>query len=140
MPKGPIPETFHALLESTAFAFVSTLGKTGEPHVNPVWFLWTGSHIQIGLMPGTQKYANLVRDPRIAIAIAHPANPYRYLEVRGRIGPLEPDVDDAVFNAISTKYTGGPFSLEAEDTTRFVATIEVDRYTFQDSDGIPSPT
>jgi hypothetical protein len=29
MPKGPIPATFHNLLESTAFAFVSTLGKTG---------------------------------------------------------------------------------------------------------------
>ncbi len=139
MPKGPIPETFDHLLESTAFAFVSTLGKTGEPQVNPVWFLWTGTHIQIGLMPGTQKYVNLVRDDRIAIAIAHPDNPYRYLEVRGRIRPLEPDQDDAVFNAISIKYTGGPFSLEAEGTARFVGTIEVDRYTFQDSNGIPSP-
>ncbi len=138
MPKGPIPETFYDLLESTAFAFVSTLGKTGEPQVNPVWFLWTGSHIQIGLMSGTQKYVNLVCDHRIAIAIAHPDNPYRYLEVRGRIGPIEPDLDDAVFTAISTKYTGGPFSLEEEGTARFVATVEVERYTFQDSDGIPT--
>lgn len=139
MPKGPIPDVFHDLLESTAFAFVSTLGKTGEPQVTPVWFLWTGSRIQIGLTPATQKYVNLVRDQRIAIAIAHPDNPYRYLEVRGHIGPLEPDVDDAVFNAISTKYTGGPFSLEDEGTARFVAAVIVDRYTFQDSDGIPSP-
>ncbi len=139
MPKGPIPETFNHLLESTAFAFVSTLGKTGAPQVNPIWFIWTGTHIQIGLMPGTQKYVNLVRDDRIAIAIAHPDNPYRYLEVRGQVRPLEPDVDDAVFNAISIKYTGGPFSLEAVGTARFVGTVEVDRYTFQDSDGIPSP-
>lgn len=90
MPKGQIPEAFYDLLASKAFAFVSTLGKTGEPQVNPVWFLWTGTHIQIGLMAGTQKYVNLVRDPRIAIAIAHPDNPYRYLEVRGRSGPSNP--------------------------------------------------
>jgi PPOX class probable F420-dependent enzyme len=107
--------------------------------VNPVWFFWNGTHIQIGLMARTQKYVNLMRDPRIAIAIAHPDNPYRYLEVRGRIRPIEPDIDDAVFTSISTKYTGGPFSLEEEGTARFVGTIEVEGYTFQDSDGIPSP-
>lgn len=139
MPRGQIPEAFHDLLESTAFAFVSTLGKSGQPQVNPVWFIWTGTHIQIGLMAGTQKHVNLDRDSRIAIAIAHPDNPYRYLEVRGRIGPIEADIDDAVFTAISTKYTGGPFSLEEGGTARFVATVEVERYTFQDSDGIPTP-
>lgn len=140
MPRGSIPDAFHDLLESTAFASVSTLGRTGEPQVNPVWFLWTGTQIQIGLMPGTQKCVNLVRDQRIEIAIAHPDNPYSYLEVRGHTGPLEPDVDDAVFNAVSTKYTGAPFSLEDEGTARFVATVIVARYTFQDSDGIPTPT
>ncbi len=140
MPRGPIPEEFHDLLGSNAFAFVSTLGAGGEPHVNPVWFLWNGSHIRISLMPGTQKYLNLTRDPRIAVAIAHPANRYRYLEVRGRIGPIEADTNDAVFDAISTKYTGGVFSLEAEGTDRFVATVEVERHTFQDSQGIPSAT
>ncbi len=140
MPRGPIPEAFHDLLESKAFAFVSTLGTGGEPHVNPVWFIWSGSHIQISLMPGTQKHLNLTRDPRIAVAITHPANPYRYLEVRGRIRPTEHDTNDAVFNAISTKYTGGVFSLEEARTDRFVATVEVERYTFQDSQGIPSAT
>lgn len=138
MPRGSIPETFHDLLESKAFAFVSTLGKNGEPQVNPIWFLWTGTEIKIGLMSGTQKYVNLVRDKRIAIAITHPDNPYRYLEVRGHVRPIESDTDDAIFNAISTKYTGGPFSLEDEGTARFVATVEVERYTFQDSDGIPT--
>ena len=140
MPRGPIPEEFHDLLGSNAFAFVSTLGAGGEPHVNPVWFLWNGLRIRISLMPGTQKYLNLTRDPRIAVAIAHPANPYRYLEVRGRIGPTEHDTNDAVFNAISTKYTGGVFSLEEARTNRFVGTVEVERYTFQDSQGIPSAT
>lgn len=140
MPKGPIPESFHDLLESTAFAFVATLGKGGEPQVSPVWFLWNGAQIQIVLLAGSQRHVNLERDQRIAIAIAHPHHPYRYLEVRGRVDAIEPDADDAVFTAISTKYTGGPFSLEPEGTTRFVATVMVERHTFQDSDGIPSPS
>lgn len=140
MPKGPIPASLHYVLESTAFAFVSPSGESKENQVNPVRFFWTGMRIQIGLMPGMQKQVNRARDQRIAFTIAHPGNPYRYLEVRGHSGPLEYDVDDAIFNAISTKYAGGPMVLKAEGTARIGVTIIVDKYTFQDSDGIPSPT
>jgi PPOX class probable F420-dependent enzyme len=132
MPRGPVPASFHDLLESTAFAFVSTLGKDGEPQVNPVWFLWDGERLQLGMVEGRQKYVNVKRDPRIAIAIANPANPYRYLEIRGRVDTLEPDVDDEIMSAISRKYSGQPYNPEAEDGARFVATVTVERYTAQD--------
>ena len=138
MPKGPIPAAFHDLLESTAFAFVSTLGKAGEPQVNPIWFLWDGEHILLSLMEGKQKYLNLERDPRIAIAIAHPSDPYRYLEVRGRVASIALDKDDVVFEAISTKYTGSTFNLEPPDTRRYVATVEVERHTYQEPVSIPA--
>jgi PPOX class probable F420-dependent enzyme len=140
MPKGPIPTSFHDLLNSTAFAFVSTLGKSGEPQVNPIWFLWDGERILLSLIDGKQKYVNLQRDGRIAVAIAHPKDPYRYLEVRGRVDRIEPDRGDEVFKAISTKYTGSPFSLEPPDTRRFVAAITVERYTFQEPVEIPMPS
>ncbi len=137
MPKGPIPDEFHDLLDSRAFAFVSTLGKGGEPQVNPIWFLWDGSHIRFGVLEGRQKYRNLVRDNRIAIAIAHPSDPYRYLEVRGRVVDLVPDDGDAVINAISMKYTGQPADPERESHARLVATVEVERYTFQQPSEAP---
>ena len=140
MPRGPIPESFHDLLESRAFAFVSTLGKGGEPQVTPIWFLWDGQQLKFGLLEGRQKYRNLVRDSRIAIAIAHPENPYRYLEVRGRVTGLVEDVKDAVFNAISLKYTGKPFDAACESSARYVATVEVERHTFQDPSEAPATT
>jgi PPOX class probable F420-dependent enzyme len=140
MPRGAIPGSFHDLLESRAFAFVSTLGKDGEPQVTPIWFLWDGYRLRFGVLEGRQKYRNLVRDNRIAIAIAHPANPYRYLEVRGRVTELVEDVNDAVFNAVSLKYTGQPFDASRETSARYVATVEVERHTFQDpSDAPESP-
>lgn len=140
MPRGPIPEAFHDLLESKAFAFVSTLGKTGEPQVNPVWFIWDGTNIRISLMEGKQKYLNLRRDGRIAIAIANPRDPYRYLEVRGHVQSIEPDANDEVFSAISMKYTGSPFSLEEEGIARYVATVTVERHTYQEPVNIPDVT
>ena len=140
MPRGAIPESFHDLLESRAFAFVSTLGKGGEPQVTPIWFLWDGDRLRFGVLEGRQKYRNLERDNRIAIAIAHPANPYRYLEVRGRVTELVEDVNDTVFNAVSLKYTGQPFDASKESLARFVATVEVERHTFQDPSEAPEKT
>lgn len=137
MPRGPIPNSFHDLLESQAFAFVSTLGRNGEPQVNPIWFLWDGDRLRLGLVAGRQKYVNLVRDHRIAIAIANPANPYRYLEVRGRVDQIEPDRGDEIMSAISRKYTGQPYAPEPGDGARFVATVTVERYTSQELPDAP---
>ena len=137
MPTGPIPESFHDLLESRAFAFVSTLGKGGEPQVTPIWFLWDGERLTFGVLEDRQKFRNLRRDNRVAIAIAHPSNPYRYLEVRGRVTGMVIDADDAVFNAISMKYTGQPFDASRESSARYVATVEVERHTSQDPSEAP---
>ena len=131
MPKGPIPERFHHLLESDGFAYVSTIGKQGEPQTNPIWYWWDGKNILISLYPGSQKFENLKRDPRISVAISHPTDPYRYVEARGRV-TIEPDEGDAVFSRISRKYTGGDYSAEEEGTPRFVARVEVARHTFQE--------
>jgi len=139
MPRGPIPPEFLGLLDSQAFAFVATLGKTGEPQVSPVWFLWDGEQVNISLAEGQQRFLTLTRDSRIAVAIAHPADPYRYLDIRGTV-TLEPDVDGAVFNAVSRKYTGGEFSLEPPETVRYVARVSVERHTFQPPVNLPPPT
>ena len=139
MPRGPIPAEFHNLLESQAFAFVASLGKSGAPNVTPVWFIWDDGHVKLSLIDGSQRHLNLSRDDRIAVAIAHPADPYRYLEIRGR-ATLEPDADDVIFKAISRKYTGSDFSLEPPDTVRHIATIHVERHTFQPPVDLPPPT
>ena len=108
------------------------LSAGGAPQVNPVWFLWDGEHILLSLIASKRKFRNLQRDARIAVAIAHPSDPYRYLEVRGRIDRLDRDAGNRVFDAISRKYTGDAYSLEPADTVRYVGRIEVERYTFQE--------
>lgn len=139
MPKGPIPTEFHNLLASQAFAFVATLGKEGAPQVNPVWFLWRDGLVHLSLIDGNQRHLNLSRDSRIAVAIAHPADPYRYLEIRGKV-ELLPDQDDVIFKAISRKYTGSEFNMESPDTVRQVAVIHVEHHTFQPPVDLLPPT
>jgi hypothetical protein len=101
-----IPEPYRDLLTSTALAHVATLGPDGEPQTNPVWFDWDGAYILFSQTTNRQKYRNLQRDGRIALSIVDPANPYRYLEIRGAVERIEPDPDLAFINKMAQKYLG----------------------------------
>jgi PPOX class probable F420-dependent enzyme len=99
-----IPAKYADLLESTALAHVATVGPDGEPQANPVWFGWDGQNLRFSQTTTRQKYKNVGREPRIALSIVDPTNPYRYLEVRGKVVRVDPDPDNAFINAMAKKY------------------------------------
>lgn len=99
-----IPEGYADLLSSTALAHVATIGPHGEPQVNPVWFGWDGQHLLSSQTKTRQKYRNVQRDPRIALSIVDPENPYRYLEIRGTVVEIREDPDRAFINSMAKKY------------------------------------
>lgn len=101
-----IPDNYRDLLESTALAHIATVGPQGEPQSNPVWFGWDGEHLRFSQTTARQKYRNLQREPRIALSIVDPSNPYRYLELRGRVVAVEPDPEQAFINSMAKKYMG----------------------------------
>ena len=99
-----IPAEFNDLLESNALAHIATIGPKGEPQTSPVWFDWDGTHILFGQTKGRQKLHNLQREPRVAVSIVDPANPYRYLEVRGKLVRIDEDPEDKFVNKMTKKY------------------------------------
>jgi PPOX class probable F420-dependent enzyme len=102
-----IPEQYADLLASGALAHVATIGLDGAPQSSPVWFGWDGTHLRFAQVTGyRQKVRNLEHEPRVALSIVDPANPYRYLEVRGVVERIEPDPDGAFINTMVRKYLG----------------------------------
>jgi PPOX class probable F420-dependent enzyme len=99
-----IPEQYIDLLESEALAHVATIGPKGEPQSNPVWFGWDGTSILFSQTKDRQKYRNVQRNPQVALSIVDPANPYRYLEVRGKVIRIDEDTDHTFINAMAKKY------------------------------------
>src|SRR5437868_5026674 len=83
-----IPDKFRDLFSKRAFASLSTLMPDGSPQVTPVWCDIEGDHVIVNTAKARQKDKNMRRDPRVALAIIDPENPYRYLEIRGRPIPL----------------------------------------------------
>lgn len=103
-----IPEQYADLFEKQAFGSLSTLMKDGSPQVTPVWVDFDGKHVRFNSAKGRIKDKNIRRDPRVAIALQDPANPYRYIEVRGRVVEITENGADDHINKLSQKYLGKP--------------------------------
>ncbi|MGB3683046.1 MAG: PPOX class F420-dependent oxidoreductase, partial [Rubrobacteraceae bacterium] len=101
-----IPEGYEDLLKTNALVHVATIGPDGEPQNNPVWFDWDGEHVKFSQTKTRQKYKNVSREPRLALSIVDPENPYRYLEIRGEVKKVEEDPDNEFINAMAGKYLG----------------------------------
>lgn len=125
MPRGSVPSTYMDILECATLGHFATLDAAGRPQVNPVWFLWNGEHLLIGVLNGVKKLENVRRDPHVALSIADPANPYRYLEVRGEVVDIEQNRDLTFFNEITRHYTGG----DASGDPGWKLTIRIDSWT-----------
>jgi PPOX class probable F420-dependent enzyme len=102
-----IPENFRDLFTKRAFGNLATLMPDGRPQVTPVWCDFDGTHVLVNTAKGRQKDRNMRRDARVAIALADPDNPYRYLEVRGRIAEItEGQRADEHIDRMAKKYLG----------------------------------
>ncbi|HYA97069.1 MAG TPA: PPOX class F420-dependent oxidoreductase [Methylomirabilota bacterium] len=103
-----IPESHFDLFQQPAFAHLSTLMSDGSPQSTPVWIELEGKYVSFNSARGRVKDKNVRRDPRVALSISDPANPYRYLEVRGRVVEITERGADEQINRLSQKYLGKP--------------------------------
>ena len=120
-----IPETHADILDKKSFAQWATIGPKGEPQVNPVWFEWDGEHIVISQTKTRQKFRNVKREPRVAVSVLDPDDPYRYLEIRGEVVGIEEDEGNAFINKMAKKYLGhDEYRWDPPGAERIVVRIE----------------
>ncbi|MGD0291878.1 MAG: PPOX class F420-dependent oxidoreductase [Candidatus Binataceae bacterium] len=113
-----IPDGYLDLLnKKVTFANVATVMKDGSPQVTPVWFDYTGGKIRINTARGRVKARTMKAGTRVAIAIMDPENPYRYIQVRGRVASVTESGANAHIDSLAKKYLGKdkyPFSQPGE--------------------------
>jgi len=99
-----LPDSHLDLLTRPLFAHLATTRPDGTPQVNPMWFSWDGVHLRFTGTTTRYKYRNISHDPRVAVSINDPEQPYRYLEIRGVVTGIEPDPDAAFFATLADRY------------------------------------
>ena len=101
-----IPEQYRDLFQKKAFAHLATVNADGTPQVTPVWVDFDGTNVRFNSARGRVKDRNLRRNPRIALAIMDPDNPYRYLRVSGRVVEITEQGADQHIDVLAKKYLG----------------------------------
>jgi PPOX class probable F420-dependent enzyme len=101
-----IPDNYLDLFKKKAFANLATLMPDGSPQVTPVWCDYDGENILINTAAGRVKDKNLQREPRVSLSILDPDNPYRYLQIRGRVVERTHEGADEHINRMAKKYLG----------------------------------
>jgi PPOX class probable F420-dependent enzyme len=102
-----IPSDFLDLLQQKkAFAQLATAMPDGSPQVTPVWFDFVGGHVRVNTARGRVKARNMKEGSPVALAISDPDNPYRYIQIRGRVTRVTEEGAGAHIDSLARKYIG----------------------------------
>jgi PPOX class probable F420-dependent enzyme len=123
-----IPEKFLDLFQKKAFASLATLMPDGKPQVTPVWCDFDGEHVLVNSAKGRVKDRNMRRDSRVSLALIDPDNPYRYLQLQGRVVEVTENGADAQIDRMAKKYMGlDQYPYRQPGEVRVLYKIEPDR-------------
>jgi PPOX class probable F420-dependent enzyme len=107
MKMASIPDNYLDLVQQKkAFANLATVMADGSPQVTPVWFDHTNSAIRVNTAKGRVKSRTLRPGAPVALAILDPDNPYRYIQIRGRVSRAVEQGADAHIDSLAKKYLG----------------------------------
>lgn len=101
-----IPESHVDLLNGPYYAVFTTIAPDGQPENTVVWCSYDGTYVLVNTVSGRRKDENVRRNPLVALTVIDPKNGYRWVDVRGTVAEIVPDVDNANINAHAKLYTG----------------------------------
>jgi len=104
MEPTPPPASHQDLLDRPLFAHLATVRPDGAPQSGLMWFAWDGMRARFSHTRTRQKLRNLAQEPRVSFHLVDPDNPYRTLEVRGRVESIDADPDAVFYRSLQERY------------------------------------
>lgn len=114
-----IPDALRDLLENPNYGALGTVRPDGSVQVNPMWFEFDGEHLLFTHTTTRQKYRNLQANPSMSLMVFDPDQPYRYIEVRGRLVGEVADPEGAFYVRLGQRY-GNPAQQAPPDRAQRV--------------------
>ena len=116
------------IFDKKVLAHVACLDQSGAPHVTPVWVGLDGDDVIINTALGRAKARYLASDPRVAVSLADPDNPYSCVALRGRVTGFTTEGADEVIDAFAKKYLGvDSYPMRREGEVRVTVRITPDQ-------------
>ncbi|KAB8188786.1 TIGR03618 family F420-dependent PPOX class oxidoreductase [Nonomuraea phyllanthi] len=124
-----LSEDARKLLDAPNYATVTSINPDGGPQSTVVWVRTDGDDVLFSTVKGRTKPRNFERDPRASLLVIDPDDPYRYVEVRGRV-TMTPDPSGALIEELSQKYRGRSWE-DKPGTERLIVRISPERVTLR---------
>lgn len=106
----PLDDDVREIATGQNFAALTTLLPDGTPQTHIMWVDADDEHVIINTEVHRAKFRNLQRDPRATVTIWDREDPYRFVEVRGRVaGTVTGPEALAHIEACSQRYFGRPY-------------------------------
>jgi len=123
-----IPESYQDLFkdEAKAYLYLATIMPNGTPQVTPVWFSMGEKYLLINTAEGRTKDLNMQARPDVALVIQDPDDPYRYVQIRGKVAERTSEGADAHIHALSQKYRGKDWIIPSGEK-RLLFKISIDK-------------
>jgi len=122
-----LPDSYKDLFQKRAFGSFTTLMPDGSPQTTPVWVDFENGKVVVNTAFGRQKDKNVRRDPRVAVTLIDPDNPYRYMEIRGRVAEVTENGAEKHIDKMAKKYLDKdkyPFARPGEQRVLILITPE----------------
>jgi PPOX class probable F420-dependent enzyme len=113
-------------LREPNFWHLATANPDGSPQSTVVWVDTRDGRILINTAYPRKKPRNLDREPRVALSLHDPENPYANIQIQGRVvDRITGEQADRDIDALSAKYTGRtPYPWRQEGEQRVTYLIE----------------
>ena len=105
------------LTDKKSFAHIATLMPDGTPQVTPVWIDYMNGKVLVNSAKGRVKVQNMTKGSPVAISITDPDNPYRYVQIRGKVTRVTEEGASNHIDKMAKKYLGKdkyPFAKPGE--------------------------
>ena len=134
MGQAMIPPEMIDLLESDALAHLATLRSDGTPHVTPLWIDHDGNMILVDVRVDRVKAANMRERPAVALSIVDPRNPYRHLDITGKVVSWSDEGWRDHMNALARRYMKTDYPWFSEGERRQIFRIEPTHVHYEQGD------
>lgn len=116
------------IFSKKALVHIATRMPDGSPQVSPVWVDLDGDRIVVNSAKGRLKDRNMRADPRVALSVTDPDNPYVAIMIRGKVVKITEEGADAHIDKMAKKYLGQDrYPNRMPDEVRVLYYIEPER-------------
>lgn len=122
-----VPADLRDLIDRPLFAALGTIRPDNTVQVNPMWFESDGKTVRFTHTTYRAKYRNLQHNPSMSLMITDPADPLRFVELRGRLIETIPDPEGAFYVRLGQRYGDADTAPPPDRADRVILVMSIDK-------------